>query len=157
MAAKDGDGWIECRCGGKHWGLNGAAGLLLYRDGKVMLQHRAPWVHNGDTWGLPGGARDSHESVNEAAIRESVEETGIDPTHVEVVGLFSDDHIDWRYDTVIAKAHGDLDTATWNPETHDIGWYEISEIQGLNLHPSFAKTWPTLQNLVTDLTASGSL
>ena len=157
MAHRDGDGWIECACGQKHWGLNGAAGLLLYRDGKVMLQHRAPWVHNGDTWGLPGGARDSHESVNEAAIRESVEETGIDPTHLEVVGLFSDDHIDWRYDTVIAKAHGDLNTATWNPETHDIGWYEISEIQRLNLHPSFAKTWPTLQNLVTDLVASGSL
>ena len=109
-----------------------------------MLQHRAPWVHNGDTWGLPGGARDSHESVEEAAIRESVEETGIDPAHVEVVGLFSDDHVDWRYDTIIAKAHGDLDTATWNPETHDIGWYEISEIDGLNLHPSFAKTWPNL-------------
>lgn len=144
MAAKDGDGWIECRCGGKHWGLNGAAGLLLYRDGKVMLQHRSPWVHNGDTWGLPGGARDSHESVIDASIRESVEETGIDPTHVEVLGLFSEDHLDWRYDTVIAKAHDDLDTATWNTETHDIGWYEISEIVDLNLHPSFAKTWPNL-------------
>ena len=71
MAAKDGDGWIECRCGGKHWGLNGAAGLLLIRDRKVMMQHRSPWVHNGDTWGLPGGARDSHESIQEAAIREA--------------------------------------------------------------------------------------
>ena len=157
MTARDGDGWVECRCGGKHWGLNGAAGLLLIRDGKIMMQHRAPWVHNGDTWGLPGGARDSHESVSEAAIRESIEETGIKAEHVEVLGLFSDDHIDWRYDTVIARAHGDLQTSDWNTETHDIGWFEIAEIEKLELHPSFAKTWPTLQNLVTDLIDSGSL
>ena len=157
MAHRDGDGWIECRCGLKHWGRHGAAGLLLFRGEEVLLQHRAPWVHNGDTWGLPGGARDSHESVSEAAIRESVEETGIKAEHVQVVKLFSDDHIDWRYDTVIAKAHGDLKTSEWNTETHDIGWFEISEIQNLELHPSFAKTWPTLKILVTDLIVSGSL
>jgi len=157
MVARDGDGWIECRCGGKHWGVNGAAGLLLIREGKIMMQHRAPRVHNGDTWGLPGGARDSHESIQEAAIRESVEETGINPTHVEVVALFSDDHSDWRYDTVIARANVNLDTAQWNTETHDIGWFEINEIAGLELHPSFAKTWPNLKNLVKQLISSGSL
>jgi 8-oxo-dGTP diphosphatase len=141
MAHRDGDGWIECRCGGRHWGLNGAAGLLLIRDQKIMMQHRAPWVHNGDTWGLPGGARDSHESVEEAAIRETVEETGINPSHVKVISVFSDDHFDWRYDTVIAVADNSLETTTWNTETHDIGWFEISEIEKLTLHPSFAKTW----------------
>ena len=73
MVHRDGDGWIECNCGGKHWGLNGAAGLLLVRGGAILMQHRAPWVHNGDTWGIPGGARDSHESVIEAAIREAHE------------------------------------------------------------------------------------
>jgi 8-oxo-dGTP diphosphatase len=113
-----------------------------------MMQHRAPWVHNGDTWGLPGGARDSHEKTAEAAIRESVEETGINPEHVEVLELFTDDHVDWRYDTVIAVANGELDTAIWNKETHDIGWFEPAEIERLELHPSFAKTWPTLRNVV---------
>jgi len=29
MASRDGDGWIECTCGSKHWGKFGAAGLLL--------------------------------------------------------------------------------------------------------------------------------
>ena len=78
MAHRDGDGWIECKCGGKHWGLFGAAGLLLIRDQSILLQHRAPWVHNGDTWGIPGGARDSHETAVEAALREANEEIGID-------------------------------------------------------------------------------
>ena len=151
MALRDGDGWVECRCGGKHWGLNGAAGLLLIRDSKIMMQHRAPWVHNGDTWGLPGGARDSHESIQEAAIRESMEETGINPEHVKPIELFTDDHLDWRYDTVIAIAHGDLDTVAWNKETHDIGWFEIAEIERLDLHPSFAKTWPNLKVIASKL------
>jgi len=148
MAERDGDGWVECRCGGKHWGLNGAAGLLLIRQNKLMMQHRAPWVHNGDTWGLPGGARDSHESVQQAAIREAVEETGIDPKHLDVVELFTDDHIDWRYDTVIAIAQDALDTALWNKESHDIGWFEINELERLDLHPSFAKSWPKLKLIV---------
>lgn len=151
MAVRDGDGWVECRCGGKHWGLNGAAGLLLIRDGKIMMQHRAPWVHNGDTWGLPGGARDSHESIPEAAIRETVEETGINPVHVEVIETFTDDHVDWRYDTVIAKADESLETANWNKETHDIGWFEIDEIEKLILHPSFERTWQRLKEQIHKL------
>ena len=38
MAHRDGDGWIECNCGGKHWGLHGAAGLLLVR-GRIIITH----------------------------------------------------------------------------------------------------------------------
>jgi 8-oxo-dGTP diphosphatase len=71
MAHRDGDGWIQCDCAGKHWGLFGAAGLILIRDQSILMQHRAPWVHNGDTWGIPGGARDSHETPLEAALREA--------------------------------------------------------------------------------------
>ena len=29
MVARDGDGWVQCDCGNKHWGLNGAAGILI--------------------------------------------------------------------------------------------------------------------------------
>jgi hypothetical protein len=42
VAARDGDGWVQCDCGNKHWGLHGAAGLLLVRDSMVLLQHREP-------------------------------------------------------------------------------------------------------------------
>ena len=78
MTARDGDGWVQCACGNKHWGLNGAAGILIVRGQEILMQHRAPWVHNGDTWGIPGGARDSHETTIEGAFREAIEETGID-------------------------------------------------------------------------------
>ena len=118
MSARDGDGWIQCACGNKHWGLNGAAGILLIRGTQILLQHRAPWVHNGDTWGIPGGARDSHESVLEAAIREAKEETGINPVHLTPIQTFSDDHGSWRYDTVIAYASDELVARELNDESH---------------------------------------
>jgi 8-oxo-dGTP diphosphatase len=151
MSARDGDGWIQCACGNKHWGLNGAAGILLVRGTQILLQHRAPWVHNGDTWGIPGGARDSHESVLEAAIREAKEETGIDPVHLTPIQTFSDDHGSWRYDTVIAYANDELVARELNDESHEVRWVEIEKVEELTLHPSFEKSWPTLKGLVQAL------
>jgi 8-oxo-dGTP diphosphatase len=101
MAHTDGDGWLQCTCGNRHWGLHGAAGLLLVRDGTILLQHRAPWVHNGDTWGIPGGAKDSHETILEGAKREAREELGIDTDLITAIHTYADDHGPWRYDTVI--------------------------------------------------------
>ena len=145
MAHRDGDGWIECKCGGKHWGLFGAAGLLLIRDQSILLQHRAPWVHNGDTWGIPGGARDSHETPVEAALREAREEIGIDTNLVTAIDDFVDDHGSWSYHTIIAKADPALVAYEMNDESLDVAWFKISEIENQKLHPSFANTWPQLK------------
>ena len=148
MAIRDGDGWVDCRCGGKHWGLNGAAGLMLLREGSILMQHRADWVHNGDTWGLPGGARDSHEDAIAAAIREAVEETGINGDLVTPLNIFTDNHLDWRYDTVLAKADPNLELGDWNQETKDMAWVPIENVDKLPLHPSFARTWPAIYQLI---------
>ena len=145
MVARDGDGWIECSCDSKHWGLNGAAGLLIYRDGAILLQHRAPWVHNGDTWGNPGGARDSHESVMAGAIREAVEETGIDPQYLTARDTHVDDHGIWSYQTIIAEAHTQLEAHELNDESHEVKWVLFDDVTRLPLHPSFAKSWPELR------------
>jgi 8-oxo-dGTP diphosphatase len=145
MAARDGDGWVECTCGSKHWGLNGAAGLLIYRDGAILLQHRAPWVHNGDTWGIPGGARDSHETIIEGAIREAIEETGIDPQHLNPRDTHTDDHGMWSYETVIAEASPGLEARELNDESHEVKWVLFGDVTRLPLHPSFAKNWPLLR------------
>jgi 8-oxo-dGTP diphosphatase len=148
MAARDGDGWVQCACGNKHWGLNGAAGILILRGTEILLQHRAPWVHNGDTWGIPGGARDSHESTIEGAFREAVEETGIDIDLLTPLHTFTDDHGSWRYETVIAKASNDLVAHEVNDESHEVRWVEIETVDELPLHPSFANSWPELKKLL---------
>jgi len=148
MAARDGDGWVQCACGHKHWGLNGAAVILILRGTEILLQHRAPWVHNGDTWGIPGGARDSHESTLEGAFREAVEETGIDTQLLTPLHTFSDDHGDWKYETVIARAAAGLIAHEVNDESHEVRWVEIDLVDELPLHPSFAKSWPELKALL---------
>lgn len=158
MAARDGDGWIQCQCGNKHWGKFGAAGILIFRDidstrREIFLQHRAPWVHNGDTWGIPGGAKDSHESITEAALREAHEETGILSEHLTPLALFSDDHGDWRYDTVLAAALPQLLADAPNDESQEMRWVEVNEVTMLTLHPSFAKTWSDLRQILNDLVA----
>jgi 8-oxo-dGTP diphosphatase len=103
---RDGDGWTQCALGHRHWGRYGAAGLLVVTVGTpyVLLQHRAPWSDGGDTWGVPGGARGSTETVREAAERETVEETGLDVRLLTPVAEHVADHVTWSYTTVVATA-----------------------------------------------------
>lgn len=152
MAYRDGDGFVRCGCGHSHWGLHGAAGLLLVRtdlaEPSVLLQLRAEWTHGGGTWALPGGARDSHETVVDAALREAAEEVGVDPTRVDVRRVFQDDHGDWRYDTVIAFASDDAGTYAANHETSGIEWVRLHDVDGYDLHPGLAANWLDIAELV---------
>lgn len=144
----DGDGWTFDDDGARYWGRFGAAGLLLCapRDGGVvvLLQHRAIWSHQGGTWGLPGGARDSHETVEQAAVREANEEAGIDASDVAVVESIVTHRAErWSYTTVIAKAPTAVATVG-NGESAELRWVPAGEVADLPLHPGLAKAWPSL-------------
>lgn len=172
VSADDGNGWVECRCGARHWGRHGAAGLLLVRDPQgapgdgagagagggaddveVLLQLRAPWVHQGGTWALPGGAADSHESAVEAALREAHEEAGVVAAEVEVLGAEpTTEHGDWSYTTVLARLAGPGTTVgVANPESVQIGWTALEEVDRLDLHPAFGRAWPGLRARLVEL------
>lgn len=149
VAFRDGDGWVYCQCGQRHWGLYGAAGLLLVRrdreEPEVLLQLRAAWVHGGGTWALPGGALDSHEDSVTAAAREAHEEAGIEPSHLDFKAVFSADHGDWRYDTVIAHTYSDAGAFAANAETDALHWVRIDDVQTYELHPGLHAAWPQLR------------
>jgi 8-oxo-dGTP diphosphatase len=145
----DGDGWTRCAAGHRHWGRNGAAGLLL-RDrtddhDRVVLQHRALWSHQGGTWGVPGGARDSDESVIAGALRETYEEAGIDPAAVRPYGELVDDHGGWAYTTVLGVPAGPVHPEPTGGESEDVRWVDVAEVESLPLHPGFAAAWPALR------------
>lgn len=143
---RDGDGWIRCDLGHRHWGVYGAAGLLLVVPGPaVLLQHRAFWSHHGDTWGVPGGARGSSESAVETALREATEETGLDTALLTVLGELLDDHGGWSYTTVLASAEQELPVHALDRESTDVRWVHVDGVLGLPLHPGFAGTWPELR------------
>lgn len=140
----DGSAWVDCRCGARHWGVFGAAGLLLRTpDERVLMQLRAGWSHHGGSWSLPGGARDSHERPVDAALREAFEETGIDPRAVVVDGVVRAEHGTWRYDTVFGYVPEELPVTTTD-ESDALEWVLISEVQELPLHPALGAAWGSL-------------
>ncbi|WP_280382042.1 NUDIX hydrolase [Nocardia wallacei] len=147
----DGDGFVDSPDGTRQWGLFGAAGLLLRapRTGggaMVLLQHRAPWSHQGGTWALPGGARDSHETSVHAAVREAQEEAGIVPEAVRVRGerVTATAPSGWTYTTVVADVAEPLAT-TANRESAELAWVPEEEVDARPLHPGFAAAWPDLR------------
>ena len=147
---------MSCRCGARHWGLHGAAGLVLWRpadDGpQVLLQQRAGWVHDGGTWAVPGGARDSHEDPVRAALREAHEEVGVRAEDVAVgVTLTGTDHHDWRYDYVLAMASSRARVHAANEETADLGWVGMAREPGLPLHAGLRRDWSRLVDAVHDV------
>jgi 8-oxo-dGTP pyrophosphatase MutT (NUDIX family) len=148
MARRDGDGWVACDCGRPHWGVHGAAGLLLVRrdldEPHVLLQLRAAWTHGGGTWALPGGALDSHEDAVTAATREAHEEAGIDPDLVCVTAVYTDDHGNWRYETVIAHTDGDAGAHIANAESDALRWVALTDVEHFPLHPGLAASWRDL-------------
>ncbi len=151
-----GDGWVECACGRRHWGLFGAAGLLLARrDGAgrptdVVLQHRAPWSDQGGTWGVPGGAVGPDETAAQGALREAEEEAGIDPAAVRVVGERVLDHGPWRYTTVLAEVVDGtpVEPRATDAESIEVRWVPVDDVAGLDLLPAFADAWPGLRALL---------
>ena len=152
--------------GAHYWGRHGAAGLLLRAprpDGRaaVLLQHRAPWSHQGGTWALPGGARDSHETPEQAAVREAHEEAGLAADALTVrasvvtaeVGS-ADGAGYWCYTTVIADAPGLLETVP-NRESSELRWVAEDDVADLPLHPGFAASWQQLRAAIATIPLPG--
>jgi ADP-ribose pyrophosphatase YjhB (NUDIX family) len=60
--------------------------VVANEAGEILLIRRT----DNDKWALPGGVIDLGESVRQAAIRETKEETGIECEITGIVGIYSD-------------------------------------------------------------------
>ena len=153
MAAST-DGWTFCALGHRHWGLAGAAGLLVHRGGaegcELLLQHRAWWSHHGGTWGTPGGALHAGEAARDGALREVREELGLRGSDLVLGEPSVDDHGGWSYTTVLAEpSRGSRsENCGWTARAtawRGCPWQSCDEV---DLHPGFAAALPRLRPLL---------
>jgi 8-oxo-dGTP diphosphatase len=145
--------WAHCTLGHAHWGRRGAGGLLLASGGRVLLQLRAAWAHQGGTWSIPGGARERGESYVDAALREAREEMGITAAEVQVVSSSAAVCGGWTYTTVLASPAGPL-SLRLNEESTESAWVAVAEVSELALHPGFRTAWEAPDRALVDFASA---
>lgn len=84
--------------------------IIIVISGGVVLVKRADEPYEG-RWALPGGFVEYGERVEEAAVREAKEETGLNIELKKIVGIYSDPKRDPRGHVVsicfLAESTGD--------------------------------------------------
>lgn len=107
---------------------------IIIEDNKVILIKR---LNNPfkDHWAIPGGFVEYGEKVEDAAVREAKEETGLDIELTKLVGVYSDPDRDPRGHTVtvafLSKIIGG--TLKSDSDAKDAKFIDISELKNMKL------------------------
>lgn len=120
-------------CGAVHWlDPKVAAGCLVVREGRVLLVKRGIEPGYGK-WVFPGGHVDRGETLEAAALRETLEECGAVATIDGLVGVYSYP----GRPVIVAVYRATLRPESPEPfpadETLEVGWFTAEEIEGLEL------------------------
>jgi 8-oxo-dGTP pyrophosphatase MutT (NUDIX family) len=119
-----------------------AAGVLAVDDsGRLLLQRR----RDTGQWAIPMGKQELGETVSQCAVRETGEETGV---RVEVTGLLgiysdpghvvlytSDGETRQEYEIILLGRPLSGEPKA-NDEASAAGWFTVTELDGLDIHPS---------------------
>ena len=71
----------------------GATTMVFNDRNEILLNLRS----DTNTWGIPGGSMELHETIEETAVRELKEEAGISADKLELVAVLSGDEYYFEY------------------------------------------------------------
>jgi ADP-ribose pyrophosphatase YjhB (NUDIX family) len=118
-----------------------AVTAVVIEDRRILLEQRT----DNELWALPGGVLEPGETVADAAVRETLEETGIQVLVVGVVGIYSDPNHVIEYDNgevrqqfsicLRAELVGGV-LAAQPSEARRVAWVPVHELDRLPIHPS---------------------
>lgn len=107
---------------------------IILEDNKVVLIKRLNNPYK-DYWAIPGGFVEYGEKVEDAAVREAKEETGLDIELIKLVGVYSDPNRNPRGHTVtiafLSKIVGG--TLKSDSDAKDAKFIEINELKNMKL------------------------
>jgi len=116
--------------------------VIIENDaGEILLIQRSD---NGN-WALPGGAIDLGESMSQAGVRETKEETGIDCEILDVLGIYTDPkHIilytsngEARQEfSILLRARATGGQPTLSDESTQVHWVARDALADLQMHRS---------------------
>jgi len=110
--------------------LLAADALIIYKGKLVLIRRKNPPFEG--LFALPGGFVEVGEKVEDAAVREAKEETGLDIRLIKLLGVYSDPSRDPRGHVVsvcyLAEGSGILKAGS---DAKDIGLFGLNEIPEL--------------------------
>ena len=115
-----------------------AVGAIVIKEDTVLLIKRAKEPSAGQ-WSIPGGKIELGETLAEAAVRETVEETGVEIRPDKVVNTYdniirdSSGEIKYHYLIVYYLADHICGEARVSAETSGVMWKKISELQEMEM------------------------
>jgi ADP-ribose pyrophosphatase YjhB (NUDIX family) len=110
----------------------GAAILVIDKQNRLLLMKRS----DSGCWGLPGGAVEPGEMVENAAKRETLEETSLEICDMSLFGVFSGPELYYKYPngdevynvTIIYLSNGWRGDVKVNDEHTEWRWFEVGQI-----------------------------
>jgi ADP-ribose pyrophosphatase YjhB (NUDIX family) len=110
-------------------------------DGELLLIRRS----DNDNWALPGGAMDCGESISQAAVRETKEESGIDCEVTRLVGIYTNPRHVILYTsdgevrqecTVVFAGRATGGEPTTSSESSEVRWIGPDDVDQYPMHAS---------------------
>lgn len=112
--------------------LVGAAVLVLDDQNRLLMMKRS----DSGCWGIPGGAMEPGESAEDAARRETLEETNLEAEELSLFGVFSGPELYYKYPngdevynvSIVYTSHDWRGKMKLNREHGEWRWFDAGEI-----------------------------